>query len=171
MAEESKKESGKKKLPLKMILIMAGMLLIEGAAITAAFWFAGGPTAVKADPLANTAAIEAEQPVEHLVIRDKFQNTRTGRNYLYDTEVYVTVPKKHEEHVKKALEAQQGQLRAEIATIFRRAEPAHLNEHDRATITRQIDAVLQRHLKQDAEGEPYIRSTFISKMVEHRADI
>src|SRR5688572_15540814 len=118
----------KKGLPLKTIIVMAAVLLIEGVAISAAFMIAGKPADVKAEKTAATEAEQGELPVEKLVIAEKFQNNRTGKTYLYDTEIYVVVKSKDDAVVTERLETMAAQIAADIATIFRRAEPAHLLE-------------------------------------------
>src|SRR5690606_10801136 len=146
----------KKKLPLKPLLILLAVVLIEGAAISTAFLLSGKPAAVSAEVGAEKdEALKLEEPIEELVVSDRFQNTRTGRTYLYDTEVYIIVRRRHQEQVKKLLEARRAQIRQDIRTIISRAEPAQLNEPTLATLTRQIRAVLDDRIGRDAQdGKP-----------------
>ena len=162
----------KKKLPLKTILIVAAALLVEAGAITAVFVFAGGPAKVQAEGAAADAAALAEQPVEVLVIADKFQNTRTGRTYLYDTEIYIVAKRKDEAAVKAALEVKKAQINADVSTIFRRAEPAHLLEPTLATLSRQVKAALDQRLGHgavDAAASP-VQEVLITKCTQIRVD-
>jgi flagellar basal body-associated protein FliL len=175
MAEEKKEnqpEQPQKKMPIKAMLILLAVLLIEGLAITAVFTFAGGPAKVQADPAAVDLAAEAKKPVELLVVSDKFANNRVGRTYLYDSEIYVVLRKKDEEATKAKIETMQAQISTDIAMIIRRAEPAHLNEPTLATLTRQIKASLDERLGKDEEtGEPTVEQVLIKKWVPFRADL
>ena len=167
MAEEQGNEQEvKKKLPIKTIIILAVVLLIEGAAISAAFLLTGGPDAVKADGAAMDEMAQMEQPVEELVVADKFQNTKTGKTYIYETEVYVVVKRKNQERVQKTLETMSAQITTGIAIIVRRAEPAHLLEPSLATLNRQIKVTLDDRFKLDDEGKPIVQQVLIKKCTQ-----
>lgn len=164
--------ASKKGFPFKTIIIIAAALLLEGAAIMAVFMFTSGPATVHADPAAQDAAALAEQPVEKLVIEDKFQNTRTGRAYLYDTQIYIVIKRKHENRVESLLKEKTAAINADITTIFRRAEPAHLLEPTFATLTRQIKAALDNRVGRDPEtGESLVEEVLITKCNQFRSDI
>lgn len=162
---------GKKKLPMKTLVILVAALLIEAVAIVAVFMIAKGPEPIRADAGLSEELASAEKQVEVLVIAEKFQNTRTGRSYLYDTEVYVIIRNKHMDKVDETIQGMQAQLSTEIATIFRRAEPTYMMEPDLATLSRQIGAVLVQKLGTDSEGEPYVMGTLIKKCIRIRADM
>jgi flagellar basal body-associated protein FliL len=171
MADEKNEQATPgRKVPVKTAIILAAVLLIEAAAISAVFLLSGGPSAVKADPSAFDAVALAEQPVETLVIADKFQNTRTGRPYLYDTEVYAVVRQKHLGNVDMRVASMRAQITTDVATIFRRAEPSHLLEPELSTLTRQIHAALNDRLGHDEEGQPYVREVLIKRCMQFRAD-
>lgn len=173
MAEKDKNvaEQSKKKLPIRTALIVSAVLFAEVATVGIAYWALGGPAEVRADGAAVDAAMLAEQPVEILVVEDKFQNTRTGRAYLYDTEIYIVVTKKHEGEVQKSIESMSAQITTDIATIFRRSEPAHLLEPELSTLSRQINAALDARLGQDDQGESFVQEVLIRKCMQFRADV
>jgi flagellar basal body-associated protein FliL len=175
MAEKDKKEqaqTSKKKLPLKTIGVLAAVLLIEAGAISAVFLLAGGPADVKGDSAAVDKAAIANRPVEQLVVEEKFQNTRTGRTYLYETEVYIVVRQKYQKDIEKELESKRAQITTDIATIFRRADPVHLLEPTLATITRQIQAVLDQRLEPDEDtGESRVMEVLVRKCIQYKADL
>ena len=160
----------KKGLPIKAIIAVLVVLLIEGAAISAAFLMAGGPQEVKADAAAVDLAAQAEQPVEVLVIADKFQNTRSGRSYIYDTEVYIVVRRKHEADVTETIENMNARISTDIAEIFRKAAHTHLLEPELSTLRRQISAALTDRLQYDEEDNPLVMEVVIPKCKQYRAD-
>lgn len=160
-----------KKMPWKTALVLVAVLLVEGLAVSALFWFAGKPAEVRADGSTADQTALLQQPIEVLVVEDRFQNTRTGRTYLYDTQVFIILARQHEQSVAAAMESMKAQINSDIATIFRRAEPAHLLEPELATLRRQISAALTRHLGHDEEGEPIVQEVLIPKCMQYRADL
>lgn len=177
MAEEKTDEAidqaqvPKRGLPLKTMLVLAVVLVIEGVAISAAFLLAGGPAEVRADGAAVDEAALLEMPMEILVAEGKFQNTRSGRSYLYDTEVWIVVKKKNEQLVTKTLEASKAQIETDISRIFRRAEPAYLMEPELSTLTRQVRAALDERIGHDGQGQAIILEVLIPECKRYRSDL
>ena len=130
MAENTDSNSGdasegKRRIPpLKTLLMLVGVFVIEAVAIAALF-FLFSPDNVEASDEASIKAAMAEKGLEIPVVNDKFANARSGRTYLYETEVVIGTRNKHKEHVEKTLKEREAQIRADIAEIFRAAEPAH----------------------------------------------
>jgi flagellar basal body-associated protein FliL len=158
-------------LSLKTIMVMAVVLVIEGAAISAAFMLSGKPAEVHADPAATSEAEEMDKPVELLVIEDKFQNTRSGKTYLSDTQIYVVVKRKDEEAITAKLEEMQAQIAADIGAIFRRAEPSQLLEPTLATLTRQIKAVMDDRVGLDQDHKSRVQEVLLKKYTQYRVDM
>ncbi len=159
----------KKKLPVKMLGIVGAALVIEAVTICGVFMFASRPAEVKAEGAVKDVAIE--QPVEELVVADKFQNTRTGRTYIYDTEIYILVPKTDQNKVEDELKDMQAQISADVALIFRKAEPAYLLEPTLASLTRHIRAALDQRMGMDPQGKSMINDVLIKKFTQYRADL
>jgi len=160
----------KKKLPLKTLAIFASVMLLEGGVIATVFMLSGQPAQVKGESAADLVAQQGEKPVELMVIEDRFQNTKTGRTYLYQTEVYVVVKQKHKDVLSKRIEAMQAQIKDEIGLIIRRAEPAHLLEPTLATLKRQVNAKLDELLGPDEAGNSRLEKVLIPKVTQYRAD-
>jgi len=175
MAEEQPKaespDSGKKKLPIKTLIVLAVVVVVEAAAISAAFLIAGKPADVKAQGALPDAEADANRLVEVQVLEHKFQNTKTGRTYVYDTQLYVVVKQKHQEQVARYIEQMQAQIVSDVATIYRRAEPAHLLEPTLGTLKRMIKASLDEKIGRDDDGNPIIEQVLITKFSQFRADL
>lgn len=171
--EETKSEQPAKKggLPMQTLAILGAAMLIEAIAIIGVYHFASGPQKVKADTAAEDVAAQAEQPVELELITEKFQNTRTGRTYIYDTEIFIVIREKDKAKVEEGIKRMAASVGTEVATIFRRAEPAHLLEPTLATLTRQIHAVLDERLGKDQDGKSMIQQVLIKKCTQFRVDI
>jgi flagellar basal body-associated protein FliL len=161
----------RKSLPIKTIVSVVAVLLIEAVAISAVFMLSQGPEPVTADEAAVDAAAEGERPVEHMVVSDKFQNTRTGRAYLYDTEIYIVVKQKHLADVTDQLDVMRARISTDIAEVFRKAEPSHLLEPELATLRRQIKAALTTRLGHDADGDSLVMEVVIPRCKQYRADL
>jgi flagellar basal body-associated protein FliL len=160
-----------RKSPLKLLIMVFGVLILEAGTIGITIMLSGEPAKVEgAGPAPDQAAEEAKL-VETPVVKERFANQRTGRTYLYDTEVFITVRAKDSTKVKEKVESMQAQVSTEIATIFRRAEPAHLLEPTLATLTRQIKAALDERLGKDPEGKPLVQEVLIRKCIQFRADL
>jgi len=144
--------------------------LIEGGVILGTIMLSGGPTEVKGEGIAADVLAEQNELVEVLIVKGKFDNQRTGRTYLYDTEIYATVRQKHHAKFTEELEAMKTQISVDAQTIFRRADPAHFQEPTRATLTRQLKAALDQRFGETPEGEPYVESVLIAKCLPYRAD-
>lgn len=173
MAEEQ--EQGveqKKKLPLKTIIVLAVALLIEAGAFTAAILLSGGPADVGAATDEQIKEAELNELVEELVVSETFQNTKSNRSYLYETEVYIKVRRKYQEQIKKELEEKRAAITMAIATIIRSSEPVHLKEDGLRTLTRQITVALSQLLGADEEsGKTKIEHVSIPKFIRFRSDL
>lgn len=168
--------AAKRKLPIKTLAVIAVVLVVEALAISGAFMLNGGPAAAQADETdaALTAQAASEQPVELLVLSGRFLNGRTGRSYLYDTDVYIVVRQRDKELVEGRIEAMRAQITTDVAAIYRRADPNYFTEFELATITRQVRAALDERIGRPpgaaADGS-YIQRLLIPKSTPLRVDL
>lgn len=150
-------EQVKKSSPMKAIVMVAGILLVEAIVIVSAMMMLGGPDTVEAtDTVGAIQTAEEEKLVELQVLDGKLANNKTGITYLYDTEIYVQSKKKHSERVSAELEQFRNQIRAEITTIWRTADPHHFQEPKLENLTRKIEALLNDRFGTDESGEAII---------------
>ncbi len=188
--ENEADEAPQKGLPLIPIIAVGAVLLIEAVLIVGLFMFSGGPEPATASAGEPDEMAEMEMRAEIMVVKGKFQNTTSGRNLMYDTEIFIAVKKKHQERVEEQVESMKASIRRDITTIFRRANPAQLREQELATLTRQVRAVLDTRLgdvpeesdavvkpmaKEDGEmadkgPEPLIQEVLIAKCMEFASD-
>lgn len=175
MAENQEKpvEEQKKKLPIKTIAVVGGVMLIEAALlVVGGMMFAGGPDTATADSLTEDATAEQFRRVEVLVIEDKFTNNKEGRTYIYDTAVYISVKKMHEESIMADLESMRGAIKEDMRILISQAEPGHLREPTLATLKRQLLAKLEERIPPDAngDGKSRIEEVMITKFIQVRTD-
>jgi len=157
----SPKSGGSSKL--KTMIAVAVMLVLEAAVIIAVMMFAGGPPSVEAMPTSGElVSSEDEKIVETLILDAKLFNSRTGVPYLYNTEVYAHVKRKHAEGVCEELEQFQNEIKAEIAAIWKLAEPHQFQEAKNESLTRKVYALLNERFGNDLEtGESIIQKCIV----------
>ena len=165
-------KSPPKKFAAKTLLILGGVLVMEIATVVAVFMIAGEPPIAEgATSAGKDLLLDLEQPMEVLVVADKFPNSKRGKTYLYDTEIYIEIRKKNDAPVQNRIDNMAARIRADVATIFRKAEPTHLLEPELSTLKRQIRAALDKRLGQDENGDPYVDDIQIPKCNQFRADV
>ena len=77
----------KTRSPLRLILVVSGILVVEAVVIIGAMMLLGGPPDVEAaEAPAVLDAPEEEQIVEILVLDARLPNNKSGMTYLYDTD-------------------------------------------------------------------------------------
>ncbi|MEX2213110.1 MAG: hypothetical protein WD768_03215 [Phycisphaeraceae bacterium] len=167
---EAGTEPAKKKFPIKTLLILVGVLVLEIVTVLVAFALSGGPAPVQADHKAAQLANDNNKEVEELVVEDRFANSRRGDVYLYDTEIYLVVQKKHQTLVQEKLKSESAQIHADIAGIFRRADPTFMNEDSLQTLTRQIKGVLDDRFGTDSDGKTKVQRILITRCTPYRID-
>lgn len=176
MAEEETNNDqtpAKKKLPMKMLIILAVVMVAEGVIFGAGYFIFGDkPPAVQAEGLETDDKAAEFELVEVLLIGGKFQNTRQGaQSYLYDATIYVVVQERHRQFVEESIVKWDARISQEVTEVFARAEPAQLNEPDRLTLKRQILDKCERRFGDDADGEPYVRDVVISNWKRFSTDL
>lgn len=174
----------KKKLPMTAIVV-AVVMVVEAVILGGAFMvLGGGPKGAQAEELAEDPDAQDEQFVELLLISDKFQNTRQGAQaYLYDATIYVVVREKNRGHMEGgggeddeggevgAIERLTARISEDVNQIFARAEPAQLNEPERQSLKRLIQAACDERFGKDADGDPYVVDVIISNWKRFSSDI
>lgn len=170
MAEAAKEQeastsegSTKKKKPIKLIGIVAGLMIAEGAAVFVVAGAGGGAQDAHAEQVEHGATDDALRPVEIPLVEEKFQNMQTGRVWIWDIEIVLQVKGKNQEHVKGTLALREAEIKEGLAGIFRRAQHNHLKEPDLTTLNRQISRYINELIGPDHEGNPRVDRVFIPK--------
>jgi len=155
---------------LKTIIVLAAFFVIEAAVIGVTYWLAGSPPDVTAETTTRNLEAWRNAEVEVPVVDDRFPNSARGPTFLYETKIYILVKRRHQEQVKNDLKNMEAQVLMDVATIFRRAQPEHLNEPTFATIKRQVKEALDERLGRDEEGNSLVLSVVITKCIPHRLE-
>lgn len=176
MADEQVKPAdapAKKRLPMKMIIVVAVVMIVEGALFGAGIMlFGDSPPAVEASTLEDDQKAKEQDLVEVLLVGGKFQNTRQGAQaYMYQTSIYVLVKQKDQAYVEEQIKAEINRITDEIIEVFARAEPAELSAPERLELKRKIMAKCNERFKVDADGKPYIHGVVMSGWMRISSDL
>lgn len=166
MAEDDAEKGGggKKKLPIKVIAIVAALMLGEGAVVFVFISMMGrGPQDADAAVLAGQVEAGRNAPVEILLVDDRFQNHSTGRVWLWETKVYIKVKKKNETFVQEILDQRKAEIATGVGQIIRSAQQGHLKEPHLETIGREITAFVNKTFGTDPDGENRVDRVLIPK--------
>lgn len=158
---------------LKMMVVVAGLLVLEAALIIGAMMLMGREPAVAraSEAELDPALAEQEKIVEVLVLDAKLPNARSGVSYLYGTEIYVQVKQKSAAMVREKVEQFSNEIKAETAAIWRTSEPQHFEEPKLETLTRKMTAMLSQRFGLDPDdGEPIVTKCVIVMGTGFRVD-
>ncbi len=160
-------DDGKKnrKSPLKLMIVLGGILAVEAVVIIGAMLVLGGPPDVEAAEVpAVMMAPEEERIVEILVLDAKLPNNKSGMTYLYDTEIYVQVKKRYSDQVDEELQQFRNEIKSEITAIWRTAEMRHFQEPRLESLTRRIQSMLSDRFGVDLQRDQPIISKCVIVM-------
>ena len=162
----------KTRSPLRLILVVSGILVVEAVVIIGAMMLLGGPPDVEAaEAPAVLDAPEEEQIVEILVLDARLPNNKSGVTYLYDTEIYVQVKKRYAAEVTEELQQFRNEIKSEITAIWRTAEMRHFQEPRLESVTRRIQTMLSGRFGVDLQrDEPIISKCVIVMGMGFRID-
>jgi hypothetical protein len=174
MAEGTIEAGSKRTLPSpKTAILIAGLLVAEAAMIITVMMIVGGEPDVAAASATELDPVLAEQEkiVEVLVLDAKLPNAKSGVAYLYSTEIYAQVKSKHAEQVNAKVQQFYNEIKAEMSTVWRMAEPHHFLEPKLENLTRKVHAMLNERFGVDPEtGEPILEKSVIVMGTGFRVD-
>jgi flagellar basal body-associated protein FliL len=175
--EETKAEATEEGAPvtksgggLKMIIIIAAMMIAEGAGVFFLVSSMGGPSSVQATELEGLEGTGEEAPVELPLVEDRFQNMQTGRVWEWRVQIFLKVRQKNVEEITARQERDAASIKEGVSLIFRRANDRHLREPGLETITRQLTTYLNEIFGLDADGLPRIERVIIPECKGFPAD-
>lgn len=160
----------KKGLPIKTIIVVLALLVVEAAALIGVMQLAGKPKQTEGAVLHKTGTEPLERVVEILVLKDKFPNNHSGRSWIWDVEIQVQVMARHESHVADRLTGRAAEIRAGVASIWRSGQHNYFNEPGLETLTRQVTDLLNNVFGLDPQGRPYVVRVLISRCVGFPTD-
>ncbi len=159
-----------KGMPKKVLIIVAGVMALEVAAVGAFLMLSGGGASEAAADIELDPESDPNALVEIPIISDRFQNMHTGRVWQWQCDVVIQVKRRDEENVTKALERRTAEVTAGIAELIRKATHTQLREPELQSIKRKLHVYLTEVFGEDAEGESRVRSVLIPMLRGSPAD-
>ena len=130
----------------KFLTLAAMMLIFEAIIVVGAFSFFSGPKQVEAMST-NVFHDVAEAPqvfTEVLVFDDRLYNDRLGQAFEYRVKIAVKVLEEDRDWVTELASRFGHELHMELDTIWRSADPRHLREVDKRTLTSRVSRMLEQ---------------------------
>jgi flagellar basal body-associated protein FliL len=176
---EDKKPSGGGGALLKSTPMLLGVVMfVEALVLFAGFkMFSGGPQSAHAadsteeaghDAHGGPVKSEKRKLVELNVLEFKAPNKQSGRLFLYDVSVYVTVKTEFKERVEAALKEREATIRDRARTIISQCDPEKLgggSEPGLETLRRQM-----KHQLDEIIGDGMIEEVLIPRCIPYRQD-
>jgi hypothetical protein len=154
---EAPQEQPPKKGRLKTILVMVGLLAGEAALILGALAMFSAPAPVNAQPGLEAVQVSEEEKIQELLVVDaRLPNSKRGATYLYDTEVYVQIKRRHQDRVAGELEQFRNEIKAELTAIWRTSNPSQFEEPMLESLTRKVYALMNERFGTDPATEEAI---------------
>lgn len=163
-------EASKKGMPKKVLIIVAGVMVIEIGIVGAFLMLSGGGASEAAAEIELDPENDPEALVEIPVITDRFQNMHTGRVWQWQCEIVIQVKRRDEENVTKALERRTAEVTAGIAQLIRKATHTQLREPELQSIKRKLNVYLTEVFGEDGEGESRVQNVLIPMLRGAPAD-
>lgn len=155
-------KKGKKKLPIKSIIVVLAIILLEGGML-GLYMTLSEPQNADADIIAGEQAPAAPAVGEVTILEDRVSNMRSGRLYFYDVRICIEVEQADVETVEQDVAKREAFIRDSIRTAFAQADPQYLEEPELQTMKRKIHEILE-----EALGEGRVRAVFIPKYNRYR---
>lgn len=187
MADKSDKAKGdaaegegkEKKAPLwtRTPVLIAGVMVIEAAALFAVFKLlgAGSPKATSAEVTLATGDAEhgpaAQTPTmsEIPMLSERFPNVMSGRRFLYDVAIVALVRNDNKAAVEELFRTRESMIKDRVRTIIAQSDPSKLGGGDEPgleTLRRQI----KHQLTEIAGREGLIEEILIPRCIPFRVD-
>jgi flagellar basal body-associated protein FliL len=163
-------EPAKKKLPIKTIGIVAAVMVIEAVGVFVVFK-AISPKVSNAHAAAELHNNDGDALKEVKVADDKYQNMRSGENWMWQITVIVQVKKRHAAKVEEVLKSREAEVREGLRKIVSGSDSAVLREAESKGLQRLFTEYLNKVVPPDEKtNEPLIEKVLIPKCIGQSAD-
>ncbi|MGA3067697.1 MAG: hypothetical protein ABSC92_18710 [Rhizomicrobium sp.] len=158
-------------------VLLGGVMLIEAIVLFAGVKFLGSgaknanadlTTQLSKDSADATSAAGADQEVEIQLLDDKFPNRLSGRTFLYDVAISLTVRAPDADKVKKSISDHDALIRDRVRTIIATLDPDKLgggSEPGLETLRRQVKYQLDEII-----GDGIVDEVLVPKCLSFRTD-
>ena len=167
-------------------MLLGVVMLVEAAVLFAGFkMFSGSPHSANAADVAGDeegsghgegghdahggpVKTDKRKVIELQVLEFKAPNKQSGRLFLYDVSVFVTVKSEFKERVESALKDREATIRDRARTIISQCDPEKLgggSEPGLETLRRQM-----KHQLDELIGEGMIEEVLVPRCIPYRQD-
>lgn len=147
--QQNEEQKPEKKLPIKAILAVVGILVLEGGTI--------GVMSVLSGPRsAEGVATGAPAPVyvEINLYSGRVPNSRTGRQILLELDIYATVKEEYKTDVEDAVKKHEARLAHRLRGLVGNLSQRELdNTANPAVLQRQVHTLYEKFAKKSPEDE------------------
>ena len=157
-------EAPKKSSMMKMGVMAAVVLVLEGGTVLATMKMTAGPKRAVAEEIVKAPEPEPKD-VEVDLMKDVLPNNIGGRPFLYDLQIVAKVSEKNKDKAKELFTARDAETRDRIRTIVASSDPKSLEEPGLETLRRQIAYQLEQDLGKD--GKDLVKEVLIPKCTPH----
>ncbi|MCK4658343.1 MAG: hypothetical protein KAV82_02375 [Phycisphaerae bacterium] len=149
-AQTADSSAGSFKKKLITLVIVLGVMLIEGAAIFVVVRMTGeSPEDLQAAELENREDLLKNMDAELPLGECDAINRKSGRSIVVHLVLYARVAADKQKNTLQLIEKRQSTIKDRVQMILRRADPQHLHEPNLDTIKRQIKFELDKILEDD----------------------
>jgi flagellar basal body-associated protein FliL len=160
----------------KTPVLLGGVMLLEAVVLFAGFKFVGGPKSASAADLttpikkegADDKAATKDQTAELQLLESRFPNKQSGRMFLYDVSIVLTVKAEALDKVKKVIADRDALIKDRVRTIIAQLDPEKLgggSEPGLETMRRQVKFQLD-----EIVGEGLIDEVLVPRCIPFRTD-
>jgi flagellar basal body-associated protein FliL len=164
-------------------MLLGVVMLVEALVLFAGFkMFSGPPHSAQASDVSGDeegsghgegahggpVKTDKKKVVELQVLEFKAPNKQSGRLFLYDVSVYITLKTEFKERVEAALKDREATIRDRARTIISQCDPEKLgggSEPGLETLRRQM-----KHQLDELIGEGMIEEVLIPRCIPYRQD-
>ncbi len=172
MAEEApvtpEEQKAKSKLPLKTIIIILAVLLLEGGTITVFMVFKGGPTSAEGtDPIQGDTQVDLKEYVE-VPLTESFNvdNYMGGKTRIVITmEVCAKVSKEKGDEFMGLVDSHTTEIKDAMRTLVASSQPDQIKDPKLQVIKREIQTSVEKIV-----GEGMIHEILVSNWQHYTAD-
>jgi flagellar basal body-associated protein FliL len=167
-APKPQEQKPKPKLPLKTIIVILGVLLLEGGTVSIFMVMRGGPQQAGAtDPIEGVATEPKIQRVEVAIAEDfSVDNYVSGRTRTVITlGISAKVDKSHADLFKTYVTENQAEILDCIRNLISSASPDHLRDPLKQVVKRDLKAAIEQIV-----GEGYINEILLPSWQSYEAD-
>ena len=143
----------KRKLPLKTILIILGVLALEGGTIVGFKMFSKPSPAAGSDAIEGTIETPAREEVEINLAEDfsvdNHVGFKTNDKLVITMDVSIKVKKDLAEKVQTIVDENTAEIKDSIRTLVAAAKPEHIKEPDLQVIKREMKIAVEKIIGAD----------------------